>query len=577
MAIRDTLRKAINDARDLITLTFDNSTDSLDLQFEAAPSSFAHASEFTGRVLREGVDVTEQIIKRNVTPIKDDARAIISDASRAARASGRVSVESQTDIRFSSGVSDFIQVNTDQDSKDIFDYSEKYVRSMKPSKLLEMLCDASPEMSRAFFDFLMMCCPGWSIRALNEDGDIDQTADAYLDECVDKLRRTYKAPEIVFVKLFMSAWLRGAVCSEIVLDKRGTDFVDISPIDPDSLEHHRIRDKVRGLVWQIAQRQGNKIIPLDIPQVAYIPIHPFFGTNKGRPLARPAIFACFFLIAVLQDLRRVIRQQGYPRMDISVSIEKLKKMIPSAQANNMDALKTLAESIVNEVKTIYRSLKPDDTFIHTEVVEVNQPIGTLNASSLGVVGELLQCLERMATRALKTMPLMMATTDGVSEANANRQWEIHVAGIKSMQHYVESVLEDHFNLALRAKGLQARCEFRFAELRAAELLRDAQVETLMTLVARAQYDNGSISADEMASKSAGKDQADVPEPRVAQGAPPSDNPQNINADPGSNRKMMETFARLTLEEMSDAKKIFETFAPAKAKGLLEATVEEVAK
>ena len=323
---------------------------------------------------------------------------------------------------------------------------------------------------------------------------------------------------------------------------------------------------------------------LDVPQVGYIPIHPFFGSNRGRPLARPAIFVCFFLIATLQDLRRVIRQQGYPRVDIAVNIEKLKTMIPAARQNDMKAIKELADSITAEVKSIYASLKPDDTFVHTEVVEVNQPVGALNSSSLGVVGELLTALERMATRALKTMPLMMATTDGVSEANANRQWEIHAAGIKSMQHYAESILESHFDIGLRAKGFQAKTEFRFAELRAAELLRDAQVEALNTSTARAQYDNGSISADEMAKKSADKDTADQQEPRNAQksySVPQpfgGNNPAGVQTEPGGNRTIgeivVDEMMRITAVDIANAKDLFKAHAPAKIKNLIDATLYE---
>jgi hypothetical protein len=133
----------------------------------------------------------------------------------------------------------------------------------------------------------------------------------------------------------------------------------------------------------------------------------------------------------------------------------------------------------------------------------------------------------------------MATTDGVSEANANRQWEIYAAFIKSIQQLCEAQLEHQFGLALQARGVAATVDWKFAELRAAELLRDAQVELLQTMTARTQYDNGSISADEMAQKSVGKPKADAPAPRNSASANPPQGTEaaNTNADPGSNRKV----------------------------------------
>jgi hypothetical protein len=500
-------------------------------------------------------------------------------------ANGRQSIESDLDMSVASGAASFLILNADPNQFDVFNLSERYIRGLKPSKLLELLSEASPEMSRALFDFIMMSCSGWEVDAIDDNEKPIDVSTQYLDDCMNRLRENYGAPEVLFVKYFMSIFLRGAVASELVLSKRGTDFVDIAAIDPESLEHHRERDATRGLVWRIYQRQGGELVDLNTPQVAYLPVHPFFKTNRGRPLAQPAIFVCFFLIATLQDLRRVIRQQGYPRVDISINIESLKRMIPAAQAANMQAVTELGNKLVKEVKAIYSQLKPDDTFVHTEVVTVNQPVGTMNHNSLGIVGDLISALERMATRALKTMPLLMATTDGVSEANANRQWEIHVAGIKSMQHYVESVLEKHGNLALRAKGLLGHTRFRFSELRAAELLRDAQVELINTTIARQQYDNGSINADEMAKKSAGKDKADAPEPRVAKIANAGFGPggtafgasaaaaQNTNAEPGASRvadAVLSGFMRMTAKDIAEAKGLFEQYAPEPAKGLLSA-------
>jgi hypothetical protein len=511
----------------------------------------------------------------------EDSRAL-NDVGRAGASGGRASVESQADIRWNTQITEFMQIGADEDTRDIFEYSERMIRNMRQPKLLEMLSNASPEMSRALFDFLIMCCPGWELDAVDvkdpENGEQIPQGQDYLQECMNRLKVLYKAPEVIFVKYFMSAFLRGGLASEVVLDKRGREFVDLCPIDPDSLESHRINDPVRGMIWKIYQRQFGQLVDLNIPTVAYVPIHSFFRTNRGRPLARPAIFVCFFLIATLQDLRRVIRQQGYPRVDIAVNIDKLRNMVPQAQQKDMKALKSMADQIVAEVQDIYCKLKPDDTFVHTEVVTVNQPVGTMNASSLGVVDGLLKMLERMATRALKTMPLLMATTDGVSEANANRQWEIYAAGIKSIQHYTESILEDHFDVALQAKGIQAKAKFRFSELRASELLRDAQVKALETETARTQYDNGSISADEMAKLSAGKDKADVPEPRAAaakigiQGnSPGAVAAADAQPEPGANRKMIiDELMRMTAEDVVNADKLFDEYAPTAFKGLLNA-------
>jgi hypothetical protein len=112
-------------------------------------------------------------------------------------------------------------------------------------------------------------------------------------------------------------------------------------------------------------------------------------------------------------------------------------------------------------------------------------------------------LERMCVRALKTMPLMLGITETTGDIQSNRQFEIFSAGIKSIQHYTETLLGRLFTLALEAQGIQADVEFEFAEFRASEALRDAQTEQLKILNEKEKVANGWITDDEASETIAG--------------------------------------------------------------------------
>ena len=161
-----------------------------------------------------------------------------------------------------------------------------------------------------------------------------------------------------------------------------------------------------------------------------------------------------------------------------------------------ESFEAYVQSFVDSVTTAFSSLEPDDTYVHTEQVTVNQPVGALGMSSLAGIDSIIAMLERQAVRALKTMPIMLALNESTGETQSNRQYEIYAAGIKSVQHYCETMLEHHFKLALEAQGIQADVEFRFSELRAAEQLRDAQTETMRINNAKAKEDAGWTSHDE---------------------------------------------------------------------------------
>lgn len=382
-----------------------------------------------------------------------------------------------------------------------------------PAELIELLADLSPEVSRALWDFCRMFNPGWECKALRPSGIVDKRGQAALDAFWEMIEQLYISPDVVINSLIIAGFLRGAFAGELVLDQAGRLPVDLATPDPYAFRYRKVSDPVRGTVWQIGQWQGGKWVPLNIPTFAYVPIDRFPGSPYGRSPAAPALFAALFLLGMLHDLRRVVQQQGYPRLDLAVQMEALRDMMPADLDDDPAAFKKWVDDTINEVGDVYASLQPDDAYIHTDVVTVNRPVGTVDASSLGAVDALIMALERMITRALKTMPLLMGLSDNAGETFANRQWELHAAGIKALQHLLEELLERLLTVMLQAQGLQAHVEFRFAELRASEMLRDEQTLTLQIANATAQYEAGWISQDEAALKGAGKEKSDQPEPR----------------------------------------------------------------
>lgn len=401
---------------------------------------------------------------------------------------------------------------------------------MTPERLLELLADLSPEVSKGLWDFLRMCNPGYEADAMRPSGKVKsggahQTA---LDTFLLTLKERYGSIDIIIGRLFVGAYLRGALMAELILDDAGREPLDIATPDPASARWRQTRDPQLGTVWQLGQWQAGQFVPLDAPTVRYLPVDPLPGRPEGRPIAAPALFAAVFLLAMLHDIRRVVQQQGWPRLDISIDLEKLAAAMPPAARSDPETFKAWVNDTIDEVKRVYSCLEPDDTYIHTSPITVNRPVGAVDSSSLGAVDQLIAVIERMLVRALKTIPLLFGVTDGVSEANANRQWEMYAAGIKAIQHLAEGLLEHLLTLALRAQGIPAIVQWRFAELRAAEMLRDAQTESQEIANERDKYDAGWTSQDEASQQITGH-AADVPEPRSGAGA---GLPVPTNPDPG---------------------------------------------
>lgn len=487
---------------------------------------------------------------------------------------------------------------------------------MTPDQIIDLMIDVSPEISRAVWDLLRMVNPGSTVKVLSltktattntggaqtpQEPVTDEAGQAVIDNFIGLLTDTYGAADVVYNKVIMGGIIAGGFLAEVVFDKDGRTPVDFVTPDPRTLRWKQIEDPrgIRGMVWHYGQYLEKEFVDLtDVLTVRYIPVDPAPGVPYGRSLLHPALFPTLFLLTLLRDLKRVVAQQGYPRLDIEVSIEKVAAMVGEIDTESgatVDAaqLTNAVNKVISEVCDLYAQLEPDDAYVHADDVTVNKPVGTVDSSSLGAVEGIIKSLERMIVRALKTVPLMMSISEGASEATANREWEVFAQGIKSLQHLVENLLGSLFGVVLRASGIQAQLEFRFAELRASEALRDAQTSALEILNEKAKYNAGWISQREACMAITGHE-PDSEEPRMlaapapGSAAPGQANPATAQPEPGANRSgeaavlrsiqsallLLEPTRKPADQAIVDAEALWRALASDDMKGLIDAESED---
>lgn len=378
------------------------------------------------------------------------------------------------------------------------------------SRLLLLLADLSPEFSKALWDFLRFCNPGWEFDCFTLDGDPYPEAKLLIEDFLALLKDLYGSPSVPINRLFFSAFLRGALMAELVIDDAG-NMVDLATPDPISARFVTVEDPVRGKIWQLGQLQFTGFVPLDRPTVRYVPVDPPPGTPYGRAIAAAGLFACMFILGMLHDMRKVVAQAGYEHIDIKVISEILRQQMPTEIQDDPKAIQAWTDKVLADISQYVEKLAPDEAFAHTDAIEVDRTEGALNSNAIGGFAGLIEALERMGLRALKSVPLLMGITDGVSEANANRQWEMHLAGVASIQHLGEDLFEGLFKIGLRSRGLQANVRWRFAEIRASEALRDAQTRQIELANILFTYLMGYTTQDQSSLKATGELPAE-PEP-----------------------------------------------------------------
>jgi hypothetical protein len=434
-----------------------------------------------------------------------------SPAGAARFAGGRLSWDSQ--LQMLGNASIILPPETADESWRMINLDKKSIIGMSATRLLQVLADMSPEVSRALWDFLRLCNPGHEFKAFYPNTDRphvqgQKAIDAFYRTLADR----YGSVDVVHGRLFFSAFIRGAMMAELVLDERGREPLDFATPDPWTARFQRRNDPVLGQVWDLGQFQAAQFVLLDRPTIRYIPIDPAPGNPYGRPPAAPGIFSAIFLLGLLADLRRVIAQQGYPRLDISIDLKILYDTTPPAVRNDPVQWGSIVLREYNKIVEAYQGLEPDSAFIHTTSSTVNGAKAAVSADAVGPIDGVIGALTEQLARGLKSMPIMFGITEGMSEANANRQWEIHAAGVKAIQHIGESIWGNLGTMMLEAQGIPAEAKMEYAELRAAEMFRDAQTEAQIIQNESDKYWMGWTSQDE-ASENATGHPAEEPEPR----------------------------------------------------------------
>lgn len=394
----------------------------------------------------------------------------------------------------------------------------KTLDRVDPIDLLDMLIDLSPSVSRANSDYLRFCNPGYEITVLKPGtDDVDPVGQRAADDFRQQLDEHHGSFDVVINRLFMMIPTRGCLFGELVLDENGRVPIDIATPDPRWVRFRHKTIPPRGDVYVPGQWQNGVFVEFDRPTVKYLPFDPFPGSPYGRPWYAAALFTTLFELGLLHDLRRVVSQQGYPRLDFEIDSAKLKALMPDDVRNDATKAKQWHEAIVDQIRTSIASLEPEDAYVHSDVVKVNRPVGAVDSSSLGGIEGMNRILGANATAALKAMPLTLGRGYQTgSETQANRQWEVHAAGIKAIQHLNETLLGGFFGLALRVQGFRAEVRLRFAELRAAEMLRDEQTRALRNQNALFEYLMGWESHEAAALNAVGHE-PDAAEPRALPG------------------------------------------------------------
>ena len=406
---------------------------------------------------------------------------------------GRVSTDKSETLPFQLLVERGGKGGNKRDSR-YMDLEIKNIKRMEPKQLYEILVDSDPEVSLGLFHFLCFSNYSFSLKAYQPGTDTPHDeAQSVLDEFMSLMELEYGGLDVQLSRVFYGLFLGGAAFMEIVLDEAGRNIVDFVPIDPYEARFEKREVPGRGSKWRLGQIINGEFVELaGYDTVRYMPFHPAVGSPYGRALMSPTVFPSLFLISILRDLERVIRHQGWQRLNIELDLEKM----GLGDYFRSDANKKIITDMIKEVEEEYKKLEPDDVFTHTSHITFGKAVGSNERFGFSGLAEIIMILERRIIRALKSQPLLMGSNEAVTETHAVKQWEIYGVSIMSVTGLVSRSVAHLLGVALQARAILADVVLEFDQFRDAERIRQAQADHQELTNVKLQQDEQWISREE---------------------------------------------------------------------------------
>lgn len=398
-------------------------------------------------------------------------------------------------------------------------------------QLMDILADSHPDLSYALWNFIRIGNSGYTIN-VHKLGSTESFKQG--EKLISNLIDTLKIPNIdrfeqsrsidkLINYLLLSVVTRGAVSMEMVLTPDRSDVSFFAPVDPQTITFKFENNR-------FVPYQRNGTLSLDIPTFFYEGLDEFIDDPYGRSPFLASLNILLFQIQVLNDIKAVVHNQGYPKFDIKILEQVLLNRMPISIRNNEEKKQQWLNDRLKEIINMYNNLEPDDSFVHYDSITVDMVGGGKSGGALIDPQKLMSAIDNLIMTGLKTLSTILGRrSQGQTESYAKMEVKLYLKSVEAIQNVVETVLSRAFTLYLNIKGKQGIVEFKFNPVDTRTELEKAQFEQIALINYAFMRDQGWITQDEAAMLAVGHNAVGEPVNRITNitnkdGQPVSANP-----------------------------------------------------
>ena len=331
-------------------------------------------------------------------------------------------------------------------------WTEEELLHLPVDQFMKVVTSISPEVNKAYKDFLRNCNESWSYQVEPE------SATPVIDDFIARLETKHHDFDVILDRIFAGIYKGGAAFIELELNESGDMAIDLAVMDPYVARFNRV-----GEAWLLGQWQKGKWVSLhEDPTVMYVPFNAGPNEPFGRSMMEAAPLDVVRMLGVMNDFRRVLESQGWARADFEIDSEKLKDFMPAEIIGDVEAEDDFIRDFINGVNQMYSNLKPNEGYGHLDIVKVNMPVGgQMSTSFYGLVDGLMRLYDRRVGRATGSTPIKQHSNENVAETHAREQRKDYRIDISSIQSTVAGTLATELGYVLRAEGVKGEVMFYF--------------------------------------------------------------------------------------------------------------------
>lgn len=368
--------------------------------------------------------------------------------------------------------------------------------------------DYNPDAALAVWNTLRLANPGHQVHVYQQqpgpDGQPveDKQGAAIIEEIAARVGSEYGGGVDTLIDVLnLTLMTQGAIAAELELSENVREVLDYCPVDPRWIDF--AVDEKTGKAGPVVSSYG-QVKWLNTNQFRYIPLDPDVDDPHGRSPMWTTLEIIFFQQEVLRDLKAVMHNQGYPRIDVALLEEIIVQNTPEhlKTAGREDEFRAWVDGYMSDVQTTYNGLNPDDTFIHWDWVKVGY-VGATNGTGSVDVARVIQVIDTQMVAALKQLPILLGRNEGATTTHATVQWQIYVAGIEALQRRTKRMVEWLHNTALRVAGRQSYARVEFEPIRKSDRKAEAEAERIETETLVTRVLAGWMDNDEAATEAVG--------------------------------------------------------------------------